>query len=64
MYRLQPRFHVKEKPHPGWQDILITELGTGLDATQIVESLKLTPTERLESMRRAAASLEGLSSRT
>jgi len=64
VYRLQPKFDVKEKSCQGWQDAIITRLGTGVDHTQIVESLKLSHTERLDAMRGVGASLEGLSRRT
>ena len=37
---------------------LIARVDSGVDRTLIDESLKLTPTERLERMRRAAASLD------
>jgi len=65
MYRLEPQFaRVRKRQQQGWQDAIIAALGTGVDSTQIIESLKLTPTRRLDAMRRAAASLDGMFSRT
>ncbi len=34
----------------GWQDLVLRELPSGIDPTLITESLKRTPTERLERM--------------
>ena len=47
-------------PLTGWQDRLIAALGSGIDRTLLTESLKLTRTERLETMRHAALSLEAM----
>lgn len=41
----------------GWQDRILEALPSGVDPTLIAESLKRTPTERLEYMRAAAISL-------
>jgi hypothetical protein len=42
----------------GWQDRILDAVPSSIDETLIVESLKRTPTERLEHMRAAAMSLE------
>lgn len=60
MYAIEPRFRARPAPRRtrGWQDALIARIDSGVDRTLIDESLRLTPTERLERMRRAAASLD------
>lgn len=62
-YRIEPRFRHTSRARRDWQDRLIDALGSGVDATLIDESLKMTPTERLETMRRAARSLEAMTRR-
>jgi hypothetical protein len=62
-YRVEPRFRGSARrvsPQDAWQDRVIAALGSGVDDTLISESLAMTPTERLETMRRAAASLEAM----
>lgn len=44
----------------GWQDEILANMPSGVDVTQIEESLRLTPTERLERMRQFLESLEDL----
>jgi hypothetical protein len=44
----------------GWQDRILASRPPGVDITQIVESLKRSPTERLEAMQQALRSLDGL----
>lgn len=60
-YCLEPA--VRGGPHAAAaetsQDRLIA-LGSGVDATLIDESLAMTPTDRLEAMRRAALSLDAM----
>jgi hypothetical protein len=41
----------------GWQDRVLEGRDSGIDPTLITASVRLTPTERLERMRRAAVSL-------
>jgi hypothetical protein len=41
-----------------WATPALEQLASGVDTTQIRERLKLTPTERLERMRRFLLSLE------
>lgn len=44
----------------GWQDRIFERGDSGIDPTLIAESLKWTPTERLERMRAAALSIEAM----
>jgi hypothetical protein len=46
-----------------WHDRLLAAMPGGVDPTLIAESLKITPTARLENMRRAAASIEAMGRR-
>ena len=60
MYTIERPFQKRAAgPHqrPGWQDAILATIDSGVDMTLIEESLKLTPTERLERMRSAAASI-------
>ena len=43
-----------DAPAEVWQYELLDKLPRGIDVSQIEESLRLTPTERLERMRRFA----------
>lgn len=60
-YRIEPRFRSAggDESVPS-QDRLIA-LGSGVDPTLIDESLRMTPTARLETMRRAALALQSMS---
>jgi hypothetical protein len=65
-YRIEPRFRQKApttRRPPAWQDRVIAALGSGVDGTLLDESLDMTPTERLETMRHAAVSLEAMTRR-
>jgi hypothetical protein len=42
----------------GWQDQILDAVPSGIDVTQIEERLRLTPTERLDRMRRFLTALE------
>ena len=44
----------------GWQDEILASVPSGVDTSQIDEGLRLTPTKRLERMRRFLESLEEL----
>ena len=44
----------------GWQDRILASRPPSVDTTQIQESLKRSPTERLEAMEQALRSLQGL----
>lgn len=66
LYRLEPRFRRPShalRRHRAWQDRLIDALGSGVDPTLLDASLRMTPTERLETMRQAALSLEAMTRR-
>ena len=41
-----------------WTDEILEKIPSGIDVSQIEERLRLTPTERLERMRRFLLSLE------
>jgi hypothetical protein len=43
---------------PGWQDPILEQIPSGVDVSLIEDRLRLTPTERLERMRRVLESLE------
>ncbi|MGH9203809.1 MAG: hypothetical protein ACRD2A_21490, partial [Vicinamibacterales bacterium] len=45
------------------QDVLLDSLDSGVDLTLIAESLAMTPTMRMETMRRAALSLDAIRAR-
>lgn len=66
VYRIEPGFRRAARPHSrggGWQDRVLAAVESGVDPTLIVDSLRLTPTERLERMRTAAESLEAMQPR-
>jgi hypothetical protein len=42
----------------GWQDEILAKIDSGVDVTQIDRALRLTPTERIEEMRRFLQFLE------
>lgn len=60
VYRIESRFRrrARRPRHRGSQDAILAATEPGIDSTLIVESLMMTPTERLETMRRAALSLD------
>ena len=60
-YRIEPRYRAvaAERAVPS-QDRLIDALGSGADLTLVDRSLRMTPTERLETMRCAALSLDAM----
>jgi hypothetical protein len=60
-YRIEPRYRAvaHDRTVPS-QDRLIKALGSGTDLTLVDRSLRMTPTERLETMRRAALSLDAM----
>jgi hypothetical protein len=64
-YRLEPRVKGKAAGERlrGWQDRILERGPTGIDPTLIAESLKWTPTERLERMRAFALSLAEMTGR-
>lgn len=62
VYRVEPRYRGRRSRHQGGgkasQDIILESIESGVDMTLIRESLAMTPTERLEAMRRAVLSLD------
>ena len=46
--------------HHAWQDPIIAALGSGVDPTLVTESLRMTPTERLDTRRHAALLLDAM----
>ncbi|HEY7191291.1 MAG TPA: hypothetical protein VH436_32285 [Vicinamibacterales bacterium] len=63
VYRVEPAFRRRPRHHRGQSsslDRILASLDSGVDATLIAASLAMTPTERIETMRQAALSLEAL----
>jgi hypothetical protein len=56
-YRIEGRFRSQREAENASQDRVIA-LGSGVDATLVDASLRMTPTERLETMRRAALAFD------
>ena len=60
-YRVEPRYRAAAGDVvAASQDRLINTLGSGVDLTLVDRSLRMTPTERIETMRRAALSLAAM----
>ena len=61
LYRIEPRYRGRTSRGgaKSSQDIILDSIDSGVDPTLITESLAMTPTERLETMRRALLSLDG-----
>jgi len=61
LYRVEPTFRRRRwrRPRPS-QDLILSSIDSGVDSTLVAESLAMTPTERLETMRRAARGLDAL----
>lgn len=65
-YRIERAYRRRRggrRPKRASQDAILASLDSGVDPTLIAESLAMTPTERIETMRRAALSLETIRSR-
>ena len=63
VYRIEPRFRLRiqrGRRRSASQDVILASMDGGVDPTLIAESLAMTPTERIETMRRAALSLDGM----
>lgn len=61
IYMIEPPFRRPPEHRPrvrAWQERVIASLDSGVDPTLLDESLRLSPTERLERMRGAALSLD------
>lgn len=63
VYRVEPAFRRRvrrdTRTTPS-QDLILASIDSGVDPTLINESLALPPTERLETMRRAARALDAM----
>jgi hypothetical protein len=62
-YRIELKYRATRSSRPAArpsQDRLIEALGSGTDLTLVDRSLRMTPTERIETMRRAAQSLAAM----
>lgn len=59
-YCLEPAYRGGSHSPPQTSQDRLIALGSGVDVTLIDESLAMTPTDRLEAMRRAALSLEAM----
>ena len=59
-YCIEPAFRQRQRRRPTttWHDAILASTDSGVDSTLIAASLTQSPTERLETMRRAALSLE------
>lgn len=57
-YRIEPLFQRRRRLRGASQDRILATLDSGVDATLISDSLRLSPTQRLEAMRRAACALD------
>src|SRR5437763_16746123 len=65
VYRIEPAFCQRgpRPPRTAWPDRLLASTAPSVDPTLIAESLKMTPTDRLETMRCAAQSLDAMTAR-
>ena len=64
VYSITPRFRVpRGRRERASQDAILAALPSGVDPTLLIDSLAKTPTERLETMRSAALSLEEMRAR-
>ena len=62
-YRIEPAFRRRARRGrrgASSQDVILASVASGIDSTLIAESLSMTPTERLETMRQAALSLDAI----
>jgi hypothetical protein len=65
-FRLEPAFRhgrLRGRRRPAWQDRLLAAMPRSIDSTQVAQSLTMNPTDRLETMRRAAKSLAAMTRR-
>jgi hypothetical protein len=62
-YRVMPGFRRRVgrgRHNQASQDVILATTPAGVDSTLIAESLNMTPTERIETMRRAGRSLDDM----
>lgn len=59
IYRIEPSFRRRARPRTtsAWQDRILASVPSGVDPSLIAESLRWTPTERIERMASAVRSL-------
>lgn len=64
VYRLEPAYRRGRLRHGrrarSSQEIILDSIASGVDLTLIADSLAMTPTDRLETMRKAVLSLGGI----
>lgn len=62
VYRVESAYRTpsRRRTETAWQDRVLASIDSGVDSTLIAESMKRTPTERLEQMRHAAQSLDAI----
>jgi len=61
VYRIEPAFRrSRQRAKPASQDRILASIDSGVDSALIAASLAVPPTERIETMRRAALSLEAM----
>ena len=66
VYRIEPavrRRVPRGGRHRSSQDVILASVDSGVDRTLLAASLAMTPTERIETMRRAAFSLDAMRAR-
>jgi hypothetical protein len=66
VYRIEPSVR-RRQPRGGRrrasQDVILSTMDSGVDRTLLAASMAMTPTERIETMRRAALSLDAMRAR-
>jgi hypothetical protein len=63
VYRIEPsvrRRGLRGRRHRASLDVILSSVASGVDRTLVAESMAMTPTERIETMRRAALSLDAM----
>jgi hypothetical protein len=63
VYRIEPSIRRRtrqERRNRASQDLILASMDSGVDPTLLVESLAMTPTDRIETMRRAALALDDM----
>jgi hypothetical protein len=64
VYAIRPRFRLsRRRRERASQDDILAALPSGVDPTLLIAAFAKTPTERLETMRSAALSLEAMRAR-
>jgi hypothetical protein len=62
VYRIEPSVRRRSRGgrREASQDIILSSVDSGVDRTLLAASMAMTPTERIETMRRAAVSLDAM----